>query len=59
MQLDEKTLLFLTRRKKGILLKQVAEYAECSIPLLSLFENEKANVSANVFQKYKEFIENY
>lgn len=55
----EKIELFLMRRTKKITLKQIATELNCSVSLLSLFENDKANMDANKIQKYKEFIINY
>lgn len=55
----EKIEFFLLRRKKKITLKQLAEACNCSIGLLSLYENDKANMDVNKVQKYKEFITNY
>lgn len=56
MKKDE---LFLMRRKKNIVLRQVAEHVGCSIAMLSLYENDKCNLDVNKQLKYKEFIQNY
>lgn len=55
----EKINLFLLRRKKGIKLREIAEYIDCSIAMLSLWENDKSNLDVNKQIKYKEFIEKY
>ena len=55
----EKTQYFLMRRKKGITLQVVAKACDCSISLLSLYENDKANMEQEKVMKYKEFIGNY
>lgn len=57
--MDKKTELFLMRRKKGILLKEIAENIGCSIPLLSKYENDKSTMSVNLQVKYRDFIESY
>lgn len=51
--------LFLMRRKKGITLKMIANYVNCSVSMLSLWENEKANLDPQKQILYKEFIQNY
>ncbi|MGI2326423.1 XRE family transcriptional regulator [Planococcus sp. YIM B11945] len=53
----EKIDLFLLRRKKGIKLREIANYIDCSIAMLSLYENDKANLDVNKQMKYREFIE--
>ena len=55
----EKVDLFLLRRKKGIKLREIADSLNCSIAMLSLFENDKANLDINKQMKYKEFILQY
>lgn len=55
----EKDSLFLLRRKKGIKLREIAEFISCSVAMLSLWENEKCNLDVNKQVKYKEFIEKY
>lgn len=55
----EKTQYFLMRRKKGITLQIIANACDCSISLLSLYENDKANMEQEKVMKYKEFIANY
>lgn len=55
----EKIEYFLMRRKKKITLKELAKVCNCSIGLLSLYENDKlANMCPNKIQKYKEYITN-
>lgn len=55
----EKDQLFLLRRKKQIKLREIAEGLNCSIAMLSLWENNKANLDINKQIAYKEFIEKY
>jgi transcriptional regulator with XRE-family HTH domain len=50
--------LFLMRRQKQIRLSDIAKYIDCSIALLSKYENNKVAMEANKVQKYKEFILN-
>lgn len=55
----EKDQLFLLRRKKHIKLREIAEFIDCSVALLSLWENSKAHMDVNKQIKYKEFIDKY
>ena len=54
----EKIEYFLMRRKKKIKLKDLAMALGCSIALISLYENDKANMDQAKVQKYKEYIIN-
>ncbi|HWJ80187.1 MAG TPA: helix-turn-helix transcriptional regulator [Niallia sp.] len=51
--------LFIMRRSKGIKLRQVAEYCNCSISLISLYENQKTTMCNEKVKKYKKFIIDY
>lgn len=51
--------LFIMRRQKRIKLKQLAAHLNCSIALISLYENDKSQMSYEKVQKYKSFIINY
>jgi len=55
----EKDSLFLMRRKKKIVLREIAEHIGCSIAMLSLFENDKANLDLQKQILYKNYIMNY
>lgn len=50
---------FVLRKKKQIKLKEIANEIECTVPLLSMYENHKCNISKKKEEKYKEYIENY
>lgn len=49
---------FLQRRRKKITLKELAVACDCSIGLISLYENHKANMSPEKIKKYQEYITN-
>lgn len=51
--------LFLMRRKKKIKLSQIAESLNCSIALLSKYENSLIAIDKTKEAKYKQFILNY
>lgn len=55
----DKTELFLLRRSKKIKLRQIADYLNCSVSLISRYENGKRQMSDEKVKKYKEFIINY
>lgn len=48
----------IERMKKGIKLKEIADYLNCSISLLSRFENEKIKIAADKVADYKYYIKN-
>lgn len=58
-EMTEKEQLFMLRRKKKILLKDIAKEIGCSIALLSKFENNLIKMDVSKSRKYKEFIENF
>lgn len=49
----------LLRKKKGIKLKDIAEYMNVSISLLSLYENEWINLSYDKVKKYRKYIDRH
>jgi transcriptional regulator with XRE-family HTH domain len=53
------TELFIMRKRKRIKLSQVAEFVDCSISLLSRFENQQVSMDKKKIKKYREFIEQY
>lgn len=57
MTKDEKYDLLIEMRKKEIKSKDVATHLGCSASLISLFLNNKANMSAEKVAKMKHFIE--
>lgn len=58
MSEHEKQFYFNLRRNKKIRLRQVAEYLNCSISLLSRYEREDINMDSLKIKGYKEFILN-
>ncbi|HJF32211.1 MAG TPA: helix-turn-helix transcriptional regulator [Sporosarcina psychrophila] len=51
--------LYLLRRKKGVRLREIADYIGCSIAMVSLYETDKANFEKNKAIQYSEFIQSY
>ena len=49
----------LKRRKKKIILKQLAEYIGCSQSLISRYETGDCEMDKSKIMKYQEFIDNY
>lgn len=58
-QLTEKEQYILLRKRKKIKLRQIAEYLDCSMMLISLYENDKSGMAENKVTRYKEYIEKY
>ncbi|MGB9856208.1 MAG: XRE family transcriptional regulator [Caldisericum exile] len=54
--ISEREKWLLERRRKDILLKDIAEAIGCSIALLSYYENGTKNLSAEKEKAYKEYI---
>lgn len=50
------TDLFVMRKRKKILLKEVAEYIGCSISLLSRYENMSVCMDSDKVIKYEQYI---
>lgn len=48
--------LFIMRRQKKILLKDIATYVGCSISLISRYENDLCVMRQDKIEKYEEFI---
>lgn len=48
--------LFIMRRQKKILLKDIATYVSCSISLISRYENDLCVMRQDKIEKYEEFI---
>lgn len=53
------TELFIMRKRKRLKLKEIASYINCSISLLSRFENLQVAMDKEKVRKYKDFILNY
>jgi len=58
MSEHEKQFYFNLRRNKKIRLRQIANYLNCSISLLSRYEREDINMDEQKIIGYKEFILN-
>lgn len=55
--IDKKDYYIMLRKQKQILLKDVAEYVNCSIAHISRWENNKANMIDEKEQKYYQYID--
>ena len=53
------TELFIMRRNKKIKLSMLANYIDCSISLLSRYENQQVAMDKEKVRKYREYIEQY
>lgn len=49
----------LKRRKKKIVLKQIAEYIGCSLSLISRYETGSCEMDKDKIKKYREYIDEY
>lgn len=54
--MSEKDSYILKRRKQKIRLIHIAEYLGCSPSLLSKYENDLVDMSADKVAKYKQYI---
>lgn len=50
---------FIMRKRKRIKLSEVAEYVDCSISLLSRYENLQVAMDTAKIKKYEKFILEY
>jgi transcriptional regulator with XRE-family HTH domain len=57
--MDDRTIWKLKRISKKITLQQIAKALGISVPYLSMYENGKANLSTDIRNKYKNYIEEY
>lgn len=57
--MNDKEKYFMLRRKKRIKLKQIADFLNCSITLISRYENDDVNMSKEKIEGYKNFIDEY
>lgn len=57
--MNGKEKYFMLRRKKRIKLKQIADFLNCSITLISRYENDDVNMSKEKIEGYKNFIDEY
>ncbi|MGM7635496.1 helix-turn-helix domain-containing protein [Bacillus sp. Hm123] len=56
--MTEKEEYLLKRRRKNIRLVQLASVLGCSHALISMYENNKSNMSQERINKYKNYIDN-
>ena len=57
--MNKREMMLLERRRKGIKLKELAEFIGVSIPMLSQFETGKKNLNPEFERMYDNFIINY
>ena len=55
--MNERDVLMLQRRKKRIKLREVANYMNCSVSLISQYELGYANMIDDKVQAYKRYIQ--
>ena len=49
----------LWRRRNRVRLVDIAEYCDCTIPLISMWENGKRNIPDKILAKYDEYISEF
>lgn len=49
----------LKRRKKKIVLRQIAKYIGCSLSLISRYETDSCEMDKDKIKKYREYIDEY
>lgn len=59
MELTDKEKYIVTRKRKNIKLKTLAERLECTIALVSMYERGLSGMSDDKVKKYKEFIDDF
>jgi transcriptional regulator with XRE-family HTH domain len=59
IEVKEREKYTLWRRRNRVRLCDVAQYCKVSIPLLSMWENGKTEISNKVLSKYNEYIEQF
>lgn len=55
--IEQREEFTLWRRRNRVRLVDIAKYCKCTIPLISMWENGKANISEEIFKKYNEYVE--
>ncbi|WP_346234439.1 XRE family transcriptional regulator [Lysinibacillus telephonicus] len=55
--MNEKDVYVIKRRKKKIRLREIANFIDCSISLLSKYENDLWEMSENKVAKYRKYID--
>lgn len=59
IDIKEREKYTLWRRRNRVRLIDVAHYCGVSVPLLSMWENGKENISPKTLEKYNEFIKEF
>ncbi|MGD8191513.1 XRE family transcriptional regulator [Brevibacillus ginsengisoli] len=57
MEINQRELYTIKRRKKKIKLSEIASHLRCSVSLISEWERGNCNMSNDKARKYKEYIE--
>ncbi|KKQ06069.1 MAG: Helix-turn-helix protein [Candidatus Moranbacteria bacterium GW2011_GWF1_36_4] len=57
-EFSDRQAFAIERKYKNIKLKEIALVLGCSVPLLSLYENGRANMNDYFVKKYKQIINN-
>lgn len=57
INLKEREIYVIKRKRKKIRLKELAEYVGCSVALLSKYENGATNLNPEKLQLYKRYID--
>lgn len=57
-ELTERQYYSIQRKFKKIKLREIAEELNCSVPLLSMWENNKTEINDYYATKYKQIINN-
>lgn len=58
IELSEKDYWRTLRKQKKIKLREIAEVLGCSVPFISMFENDKTPMRDEAINRYKQFILN-
>lgn len=59
IDVKEREKYTLWRRRNRVRLVDIAQYCGVSIPLISMWENGKQNISADILAKYDEYIRKF
>ncbi|WP_003545425.1 hypothetical protein [Desulfotomaculum nigrificans] len=57
MIITKKEMYILKRKKKKIKLTEIANHIKCTPQLLSMYENEKCDISEEKLNMYKKYID--
>lgn len=53
---QEREELKFERMRKGIKLKEIADYVDCHLSLISKYENNKVDLNLEMKKRYEEYI---